>query len=244
MSKIRSFLFSLWFLAVTVFLALCGLPAGLLPQPRLITFGRLWGGAVIAGMWICGMRVKIDGLENLPQSGPMLIASQHQSAFDTMLWFRLVPDCRYVMKAELLRIPVFGWLARRSQQIPVERGAGAATMRGLFRDAKAAWANGAQVLIFPEGTRAIPGAKVEVKVGFAALAVVSKLPVIPVTTDSGVCWGKGMFGKRPGIIHVRIHPPLPTGLSRETLMQEIQRIYEESAEAFRAAENPVDNSVH
>ena len=71
MTQIRSFLFSLWFLGVTVFLALCGLPAGLLPQRVLITYGRLWGGAVIAGMWICGIRVQIDGLENLPPPGPM-----------------------------------------------------------------------------------------------------------------------------------------------------------------------------
>jgi 1-acyl-sn-glycerol-3-phosphate acyltransferase len=161
----------------------------------------------------------------------MLIVSQHQSAFETMIWFLLVPDARYVMKMELMEMPLFGWIAKRFGQIGVVRGAGAQSMRSLLRDSAAAWKQGGQIVIFPEGTRATPGEPINLKVGFTALAGLSDHPVIPVTTDSGVCWGKGMFGKRAGIIHVDIHPALPSGLSRNELMQRVQSLYEESNRA-------------
>ena len=237
MRQIRSALYSAYFTIVTVTALVFGVPLTLFSRRLLMQYAANWGQMVHAGLRICGIRVVIEGLENLPPPGPMLIASQHQSAFETMLWFRLVPDCRYVMKAELMRVPLFGWLCRRVGQISVERGMGAQAMRGLLTDA-------GQVVIFPEGTRAKPGVPVELKAGFAVLASMSRLPVIPVTTDSGICWGKGMLGKHPGTIHVRIHPPLPVGMPREQMMREVKRLYDESTLARGVVEKPVDNSVH
>lgn len=229
MKSLRSFAFSIWFVLATFMLVLCGLPLAIFARRLLKPYARVWSPVICLGMPICGMSYKISGLEHLPKSGPMLIVSQHQSAFETMVWFKLVPDARYVMKIELMRLPLFGWLAKQVGQIGVEREGGAQSMRALFRDASKVWREGGQVVIFPEGTRAKPGAPISLKVGFAALAKASKMPVIPVTTDSGRCWGKGMLAKRPGVIHVDIHPPLPAGMGRDELMAELRRLFEDAS---------------
>jgi 1-acyl-sn-glycerol-3-phosphate acyltransferase len=234
MILLRSFLFSIWFVLATFMLVLVGLPLAIFTPHLLKRYSRLWSPVVCLGMPICGMRYVIRGQENLPKSGPMLIVSQHQSAFETMVWFKLVPDARYVMKIELMRLPLFGWLAKKVGQIGVERGGGAQTMRALFHEAARVWREGGQIVIFPEGTRAKPGAPISLKIGFAALAKAAKMPVIPVTTDSGRCWGKGLLAKRPGIIHVDIHPALPAGMGRDELMAELQRLYEEASPPERA----------
>ena len=234
MMSLRSFVFSIWFVLATFMLVLVGLPLAIFAPKLLRPYARLWSPVINTGLPICGITYKISGQEHLPTDGPMLIASQHQSAFETMIWFQLLPDARYVMKIELMRLPLFGWLARRGGQIGVERGGGAQTMRTLFQDAAKAWREGAQIVIFPEGTRAKPGAPISLKVGFAALAKAAKMPVIPVTTDSGRCWGKGLLAKRPGVIHVDIHPALPAGMVREELMAELQRLFEQASPPEKA----------
>ena len=226
MRALRSFVFSVWFSVMTVVMVLGGLPLGVFAPHLLKSYSGWWSRACYAGLPICGIRYVVTGLENLPTSGPALIAAQHQSAFETLLWFTLLPDCRYVMKIELLRLPVFGWLARQFGQIGVERGAGAQTMRGLLRDANQAWKEGGQVVIFPEGTRATPGKPIELKVGFTALARMSNMPVVPVATDSGHCWRKGWLTKRPGTIHVHIHPAIPAGTARKVLLAEVTGLFE------------------
>ena len=151
--------------------------------------------------------------------GPALIASMHQSAFDTMVWILLVPRACYVLKRELVAIPVFGPMCRLTGMIAVDRGAGAAAIRSLLKECDRAVAeDDRQMVIFPEGTRVPPGNIVELQPGVAAMASRTKLPVLPVVTDSGRCWGRRAFRKRPGVIHVRIGPPLPGGMARPALM--------------------------
>jgi 1-acyl-sn-glycerol-3-phosphate acyltransferase len=214
-----------------------------LKPERLPAYGVWWSRALLAGLHICRIRLEITGLEHLPKSGPMLIAPMHQSAFDTLIWLQLLPFCRYIVKAELLKIPLFGILASRSGQIGVDRSGGAATMRGLLRDGGAALDAGGQVVIFPEGTRVRPGEVVALQPGVAALASYSKLGVIPVLTDSGMCWGRGTWAKRPGVIHINILPMLPAGLKRPELMARLTGLFEAEAAAQRAR-MAVDKSVH
>jgi 1-acyl-sn-glycerol-3-phosphate acyltransferase len=241
MRLLRSCLFGLWFLGSSLALVLFGL---LLPAERLPRHAVRWSHVVLSGMGLCGMRVEVTGRENLPAGGKMLIASMHQSAFDTLLWLQLLPHCRYIVKAELMRIPLFGRLARQSGQIGVDRAGGAATMRLLLREGGDALAAGHQVVIFPEGTRAPPGKLVPLQPGIAALATRNAPGVIPVLTDSGFCWGRGLFGKRPGVIHVQILPALPAGLPRADLMEQLTALFTAEVERQRGRLNPVDNSVH
>ena len=175
----------------------------------------VWGARVI-----CGIRLHVSGLEHIG-SGAALIASRHQSAFDTFVWLTLMPRCCYVLKRELLRIPLFGPLMPLTGMIAVDRGGGASALRELMREGERAVREERQIVIFPEGTRAEVGAMLPLQPGVAALAARTRLPVIPVVTDSGHCWGRRAFHKRPGTIHIRVLKPIPTGIRRDELMQRL-----------------------
>jgi 1-acyl-sn-glycerol-3-phosphate acyltransferase len=171
--------------------------------------------------------------------GAALIASAHQSAFDTLVWLTLLPRCCYVLKQELVRIPLFGWLIPRTGMIAVDRAGGGAALRHMLREADRAVCEDRQIVIFPEGTRAAPGERLPLQPGVAALAARTKLPVIPVATDSGHCWSRRAFHKLPGTIHVVIQPPIPPGLPRDALMALLaERIVD-----LHHGRPPVDNSV-
>lgn len=244
MMRLRSFLFSLWFYAVCIVMVLSGQVLSLFSPGLLRPWARYWSRLILWGLPIMGMKCVITGQENLPKDGPMLIASMHQSAFDTLLWFNMLPFCRYVVKIELTRIPLFGRLAKLSGQIGVDRSGGATTMRMLLRKGGAALAEGTQVVIFPEGTRVPPGQRVPLQPGIAALAKASKLPVIPVATDSGQFWRRGLVNHRPGVIHMAIMKPIEAGLPRDELMRRLQEAFDDGVASFTAPGRPVDNSVH
>lgn len=241
MTFLRSLAFNLYFFMLTATLGLfLGIPLRLFAPHRVIDLARLWARLALAGLrLICGIRFEVIGREHLPADGPMLIASQHQSAFDTMVWLVLMPRPSYVAKQELARIPLFGPLLHAGGQIVVDRSAGAAALRGMVQQAAAAAAAGRQVVVFPEGTRTAPGEKVRLHPGIAALSSETKLPLIPVATDSGRLWGRRAFWKRPGTIHLVVAPPLPADLSRRALLTQLSAAWEAGEGVFRS----VDKSV-
>jgi 1-acyl-sn-glycerol-3-phosphate acyltransferase len=218
MTFVRSALFNLVFFGLTFILTWPATLVRLVAPRHVISFIGFWARLlIVAARVICGIRLRVVGLENIPP-GAALIASGHQSAFDTFVWFTLVPDCCYVLKRELTKIPLFGDLITTAGQIPVDREAGAAAIRTLLRGGTEALKQGRQVVIFPEGTRSEPGTVGTLQPGIAALAARTGLPVIPVATDSGLCWGRKAFIKRPGVITMVIGTPLPANLPRAALM--------------------------
>ena len=235
MTFLRSALFNLFFFVTTFLLSAYGAGIRLVAPDRAYGVVRAWGRLQVwAARVLCGIRFTATGQEHLPD-GAALIASQHQSTFDTMVWLLLVPRCSYVLKQELARLPLFGGLVKPSGMISVDRDAGGAAMRGLMRDGKRAAAEGRQIVIFPEGTRAAPGSVLPILPGVAALAVSTGLPVVPVVTDSGRVWGRRAFRKLPGVIRIAILPPLPPRLPRAVLLERLDAIYRAGV--------PVDNSV-
>ena len=243
MIRLRSLLFSAWFFAVSFVMAAFGQILVVVAPRSLVAYARLWSRAILWALPVCGIRVEISGREHLPAGGPMIIASMHQSAFDTLIWFALVPKCRYVVKIELTRIPLFGRLAILSEQIPVDRAGGGATLRGLLRSGGQALANGCQVVIFPEGTRVATGKLAPLQPGVAALARAANVMVVPVATDSRICWRSGPLGRRPGVIHVAIQPPIEAGLRREALMERLQTALEQGHATLSSPLGLVENSV-
>jgi 1-acyl-sn-glycerol-3-phosphate acyltransferase len=239
---LRSMLFNLAFFSATAFIALMLLPLALAPRRWLVRPIRGWAGVIL---WllrvICGIRVRVTGAEHLPR-GAGLIAAKHQSAFDTMVWLWLLPDTAYVLKQELLHLPLYGWMARKTGMIPVDRAGGAATMRRLMKAGRAAAAAGRQIVIFPEGTRVALGVRVPYQPGVTALASATGLPVVPVATDSGRFWGRRSFRKCPGTITVAVLPPLPTGLPRDVLLERLATQIETETDRLLAGE-PVDKPV-
>ncbi len=242
MILLRSLAFYAWFYGVTF--VLCVWHAALSRERRAVLRGaQSWARLVLGGLrLLCGISWEVTGRERLPATGAALIAPMHQSAFDTLVWLLLLPDCTYVLKLELTRIPLFGKLLLRAGMIAVDRSGGAAAMRDLIRRAGDAAAEGRQILIFPEGTRVAPGAGVKLLPGVAALAARTGLPIIPVATDSGHFWGRRALRKLPGTIRVAVLPPLQAGLSRDVLMGQLEQTYAASYAALRRGQ-AVDNSV-
>jgi len=225
MLLLRSLLFNVIFFGFGAAYMVLGSPLLLGPR-RLQRRGmRLMAQVLVWIMgWTVGVKIRVTGREHLPVEGPALIAAKHQSAFDTVIWFTLVPDVAYVMKRELFRIPFYGWFARRAPMIGVDRDGGGQAMRQMMREAQALARQGRQIVIFPEGTRSSPGQRVPYQPGIVALASTLKLPVIPVATNSGEFWGRRHFLKRPGVLEVRVLPPLV--LPREELLQGLEQMIE------------------
>jgi 1-acyl-sn-glycerol-3-phosphate acyltransferase len=220
---LRSTLFNVWFFGVSLLITIPGTAVALVAPHRMLGLGVFWARVILFGLSrICGINIRIIGRENLPTDGPALIASAHQSAFDTLVWLTLLPRACYVLKEELTRIPLFGWLIPPTGMIAVDRAGGGAALRHLLREADRAVREGRQIVIFPEGTRATPGIRLPLQPGVAALAGRTKLPVIPVATDSGRRWSRRAFHKFPGTIHIVIHPPLPAGMPRDALMAALE----------------------
>jgi 1-acyl-sn-glycerol-3-phosphate acyltransferase len=203
----------------------------------MLEVAKLWARIMLwAARVICGIRLEVAGLQWLHGDRAMLIASNHQSAFDTIVWLTLMPRCCYVLKRELLRIPLFGALLPLGGMIAVDRSGGAAALRHLLREGERAVREGRQIVIFPEGTRGAPGSELPLQPGVAALAGRIRLPVVPVVTDSGLCWGRRAFQKRPGTIHIRVMEAVPPGTARAELMRRLEI-------ALRQDAHPVEKSV-
>ena len=241
----RSLLFTLLFAALSTVLLLTLLgPILLMPRRYLVPVLRSYAGMVLGLLrLVCGISLRVTGREYLPTGGAALIAAKHQSAFDTLVWLHLLPDACYVLKQELLKVPLWGVLARKSKMIAVDRQAGGRAMRQMLVEAKAAAAAGRQVVIFPEGTRVAPGERLPYQPGILGLASALRLPVIPVATDSGRCWPRRGLAKRPGVITVALLPPLPVGLGREALLPALQLAIEAETDRLCGVQNPVDKLV-
>ena len=226
MTWLRSTAFNLWFYSATVVVAVLSIVVVPGPPSWARGVAKFWARIVLGPLRpLCGITICVTGREHLPAQGPALVASQHQSAFDTVVWLLLVPEAAYVLKQELSRIPFYGTLCNRMGMIPVDRQGGAGAIRALLRAADDAVAKGRQIVIFPEGSRAPPGAPLPLQPGIAALAARTGLPVIPVVTDSGLRWGRRTFRKDPGVIHIAIQPPLPARLPRAELMARLTALY-------------------
>jgi 1-acyl-sn-glycerol-3-phosphate acyltransferase len=172
---------------------------------------------------LCGVRTRVEGLENVPLGG--VLAAQHQSELDILLLLAHLHEPAFVLKKELLEMPLFGACLRPAGMIPVDRAGKAAAMRGMITAARAALGAGRQIVIFPQGTRVAPGVRGVLHPGVAALAAITGAGVVPVTVDSGRCWGAKGFIIQPGLVTLRVLPALAPGLGREALLDALATAY-------------------
>ncbi|TCL01425.1 1-acyl-sn-glycerol-3-phosphate acyltransferase [Shimia isoporae] len=168
----------------------------------------------------CGIRYRVTGLENLPD-GAALIASQHESTWET-LYFQMLLD-RPVMyaKEDIFSYPVFGPLTRKFGHIPVSRSGGGDAMREGFRKGAEVVSSGRKLLIFPTGTRRLAEAQ-KLQSGVGVVYQLANAPLVPVLVNSGQCWPHGTWIKFSGTIDVEILPPIPAGLPRPELMERLR----------------------
>ncbi len=243
----RSALFNVAFFVISFVLTVAATVLRFLAPRHVFDVAVLWARTLVVSVRIiCGIRLDVSGFDHIPP-GAVLIASRHQSAFDTFVWLTLLPRCCYVLKDDLLRIPLFGSLITTMGMIPVDRSGGGASIRALLRHGDRAAREKQQIVIFPEGTRGDPGIPGELQPGIAALALRTGLPVVPVSTDSGRYWGRRAFRKQPGTIRIVIGAPIPAQTDRKAFMQALElglaAVDREVRSKTAGRDEPVDNSV-
>jgi 1-acyl-sn-glycerol-3-phosphate acyltransferase len=175
--------------------------------------------------WCVGLEHRVEGLEilqNQLQQGPCLIASLHQSFWETIVLALYVPRKVIVTKKELFQIPVFGTFLQSAQAIKIDRSRGLGALKQLLKTGKDRIQKGSSIVIFPQGTRMKPGDPVQIQGGIGALYHAVQVPVIPVLLDSGHYWGRRQFLKKPGVITLRFLPPIPAGLATAECIKTLQ----------------------
>lgn len=158
----------------------------------------------------CGIRYEISGVENIPTT-PCVVLSKHQSAWETLFLQTWLQPATTVAKRELLRIPFFGWGMALMKPIAINRARPAQALKQVLSQGLQRLREGYSVIIFPEGTRTLPGEQREYSASGAMLAVKAGVPVLPVALNSGDCWPRGTLIKRPGVIRVVIGTPIAAG---------------------------------
>jgi 1-acyl-sn-glycerol-3-phosphate acyltransferase len=223
---LRASLFNVLFYVTTVLFL--GLGSPLLFGPRS---WAMWALALHARteLWllqmIVGTKLEVRGSEKLPK-GACLVASKHQSAWETFALIPLFRDPAYLMKRELFWIPFHGWFSYKFKMIPVDRDKGPAALRRMLAEAKTRAAAGREIIIFPEGTRRAPGAPPDYKTGVFLLYEALALPCVPVALNSGLFWPRRSFKRYPGTIIVEFLDPIPPGLTKREFLPRLQTTIE------------------
>lgn len=205
MRQLRGTLFT----ALLVFNTVAGSLWALLlwPLPHRIAYFfavRCWA---VANLWLlrtlCGVSWEVTGRENLPDC-PSVVLMKHSSAFETIAQALLFPRQTWLLKRELLFLPVFGWGLAAMRCIGVDRARGSRAIRQVVRRGRARIGEGLWVIVFPEGTRVAPGEAGSFAPGGAMIASGAGCPVVPVAHNAGDHWPKRSVAKTPGTIRVVI----------------------------------------
>ncbi|MDP9108020.1 MAG: 1-acyl-sn-glycerol-3-phosphate acyltransferase [Pseudomonadota bacterium] len=172
---------------------------------------------------LCGIDYQVRGMENLPDT-PAILLCKHQSAWETIFLLCEMPrPLIFVLKKELLYLPFFGWALGLLRMIPIDRSSGRDAFAQVVVHGRKRLADGQWVIMFPEGTRTAVGGQGKYKGGGARLAVETNTVVVPIACNSGECWPKNSFIKKPGMITVSIGKPIsPAGKNPTELMQEVE----------------------
>ncbi len=222
MNRIRSIVYTTVIALVAIVLTIVFLPTLFLGEKTARNTIKIWARFAMWAMPVLtGVRYRVEGRENIPEGGA-LIVSNHQSLWETFALHILFSHPSVILKKELLRIPVYGWWAKRSGNIVIDRQGGARELRRLRNEAAARIADGAQIVVFPEGTRVAPGETAPYQPGVAGIYLAAGAPCVPVAHDSGRFWRKLGGALTPGVITVRILDPIPPGLERREFQQLIE----------------------
>jgi 1-acyl-sn-glycerol-3-phosphate acyltransferase len=234
-TTVRSLAFNLAFYLWTLFAAIVTLPILLAPRPAAQATLNLWAKVVT---WllrvIAGVRVEVRGREHVP-AGVALVAPKHQCMFDIFGLMAVLPAPCYVLRKELMRIPVFGWWAWKGRMIVIDREGGSKALREMLTVAHERLAEATrQIVIFPEGHRGKPGQAGDYQPGVAALYRDLGMACVPVALNSGAHWQKGGLVLKPGKIVFEFLEPLPAGLKRAEFMRELEDRLEAASNALLA----------
>ena len=224
----RSLLFNALFYLNVIVHMIVALPTFALPYRFLRPFIRSYSRT---SLWllrvVCGTKVEWRGTAKIPQ-GACIVACKHQSLWETFSLYAILDDPAYVLKRELMWIPLFGWYMARAGLIPIDRGAGVAALSRMTARARAALGRGRQVVIFPEGTRRLPGAAPTYKPGVAHLYSKAGVTCVPLALDSGLFWPRRSLLRFPGTVLVEVLDPIAPGLDSRAFLARLQTALEDA----------------
>ncbi|KJV65748.1 MULTISPECIES: lysophospholipid acyltransferase family protein [Ehrlichia] len=167
---------------------------------------------------------EVRGYENLPNNFPYIIASEHQSPLETLILFTIFKDPAYILKKELRYLPIFGIYLILLKMIFINRNQKVQALKHILRTTSLYVKEGRTVIIFPQGSRAIPGKKVTIKSGIAALYSQLSIPIVPIAVNTGLFWPASICSskKRPGKAILQILPPIYPGLTKQEFTNELE----------------------
>lgn len=230
MTTLRSIIFIIWIYLTMALLAFICLPLIIFSRRAAVGAVRLWiKNTRLALRLICGVTTEIRGVENIPD-GPLIWASKHQSMYDAFVPWLVLDHPAIIIKKELLWYPVFGWYAWRTDMIAIDRAGGSKTLLNMIEASRKRMKEGRQLLIFPEGTRQLPGATPKYRPGVFGLYHELDVPVVPVATNIGLCWPRHGVRRRAGTVVIEILPPIETGMKKTPFMERLENAIEPACE--------------
>ncbi len=246
MRFVRSLLLAIYLAVYTPFHAI----GCLLAFPFLRANARYWMAAgwckltLFVARWLNGIRYRIEGFDNLP-NGPAVLLAKHQSAWETFAIPALMPrPLCYVFKRELLYVPFFGWTLGLLHMVHIDRKAGKAAFDSVARQGKKRMAEGAWVIMFPEGTRTAVGQQGKYKMGGPRFAIATGAPVVPIAHNAGRVWPRRAFLKKSGLVTVSIGAPIEShGLTPEELSARVERWIEAEMRRIDPGAYPHENDA-
>ena len=232
---LRSLVFNILFYLVFLFWVVVALPTFVLPRVAMMTVANWWAQTYILLMRaVCNIKVEFRGVEKIPK-GPLIVASKHQSMWETISLLRFFDAPFFALKRELRFIPIFGLFLIKTNMIAIDRRAGGRALIAMARRARAEVLRGRQFVIFPEGTRRPVGAPPQYKPGIALIYSDCGVPCLPVALNSGLFWPRRTFRRYPGTLVVEFLDPLPPGLSRDEFLNRMRTAIEEATDRLVSA---------
>ncbi len=241
----RSVLYNVLFYLNLLAYVIAALPTLVMPRRAIVVVAKLWART---NLWllrvVCGTGVEFRGLGKIP-AGPLLVSSKHQSLWETFALLPILSDPVYIMKRELMWIPLFGWYTWKAGMIPVHRKKRSQALADMTACARRELVRGRQIIIFPEGTRRSPRAEPKYKYGVAHLYAELEVPCVPIALNSGLFWPRRSLRRNPGTVRMEVLDPIPPGLGKDAFFERLQREVE-AATARLVAEGErelVENGV-
>jgi len=232
---VRSLVFNILFYAAFVFYALLALPTFLMPRAAVLRVANWWGKTSLFLMRvICNIKVEFRGTEKIPK-GPLIVASKHQSMWETISLFQFFEAPFFVVKRQLNFIPLFGLYLIKTGMVAIDRSAGRRALLAVTRRAAEEVKHGRQFVIFPEGTRTAPGAPPQYKSGIGLIYSECGVPCLPVALNSGLFWPRRTFMRYPGTLVVEFLDPIPPGLPRDEFLARMESAIEGATNRIVAA---------
>jgi 1-acyl-sn-glycerol-3-phosphate acyltransferase len=232
---LRSLVFNILFYVFFLLWSLVALPTFLMPRAAMLKVAAWWARTnVLLMRAICGIKVEFRGVEKIPK-GPLIVASKHQSMWETISLLRFFEAPFFVLKRELKFIPIFGLFLIKTRMVAIDRSKGGRALLAVMRRAAEEVRHGRQFVIFPEGTRTAPGAPPQYKAGVGLIYTDCGVPCLPVALNSGLFWPRRTFMRYPGTLVVEFLDPIPPGLKRDEFLKRLEGVIEDASSRLVAA---------